>query len=142
MVAVAAIVMGSLAGSEMSHAPGSSAMEFTSNAAVQSGVPDKHDSIQCWRKKHNKHACIPLIGGGYVSSPPGQLITPTGGGYVSTPPGVAMPPVGGGYVSTPPGEAIPPSGGGYVSTPPGEAIPPSGGGYVSTPPGQAIPPSG
>lgn len=106
----AAIVMGPLAGSGVSHAPGTTGTEPASRVTAQTVVPDKHGPNQCWRKKHNTNACIPLIGGGYVSSPPGQLITPTGGGYVSTPPGVAMPPMGGGYVLAPPGVAIPPSG--------------------------------
>lgn len=122
----AAIGMGPLAGPGMSPVLGTPGVQPTSSATALAGVADKHDPKQCWRKKHNRHACIPLIGGGYVSSPPGQLITPTGGGYVTTPPGVAMPPVGDGYVTTPPGVAMPPVGGGYVSTPPGEAIPPSG----------------
>ncbi len=126
VAAAAAIGMGSLVGPAMSHALGTTVMEPTYSATAQAGVADKHGSNQCWRKKHSEHPCIPLIGGGYVSSPPGQLITPTGGGYVSTPPGVVMPPVGGGYVSAPPGEALPPSVGGYVSAPPGLAIPPSG----------------
>lgn len=125
MAVSAAIVVGSLSGPGAPHALGTTTVEPASSATVEAGVPD-NDSNQCWRKKHNKHACIPLTGGGYASSPPGQPVTPTGGGYVSTPPGVAMPPVGGGYASTPPGEAIAPSGGGYVSAPPGQAIPPSG----------------
>lgn len=143
-VAVAsAIAMGPFAGPGVFHPLGGTGVKATSIVTTQAGVPDKHHSDQCWRKKHSsKHPCIPSMGGGYVSSPPGQLITPIGGGYVTTPPGEAMPPVGGGYVTTPPGEAMPPVGGGYVSTPPGQAIPPSGAGYVSTPPGVAIPPSG
>lgn len=126
-IAVAsAIAMGPLGSPGPSQSLVTAGTETASTTAGQAGVPDNHRSGQCWRRKHSgKHPCIPLVGGGYVSSPPGQLITPTGGGYVTSPPGEAMPPLGGGYVSTPPGVSIPPSGG-YVSAPPGVAIPPSG----------------
>ena len=122
-VTIAAIAMGPMADPGIPHALEIAA---TSSTGARAAVPAKRHSTECWRKKHNKHPCIPLIGGGYVSSPPGQPITPIGGGYVSTAPGVAMPPLGDGYVTSPPGVSMPPVVGGNVVTPPGVSMPPTG----------------
>ena len=131
IAAAAALAAGTVAGPAWSAGIDATPTGPVAGVATRT-VPsdDDHDWEKCRRRNPPKW-CYDESGGGVYLPPvvggyePGQSPYPVGG-YVSSPPGELVAPLGGGYVSTPPGEAIPPVGGGYVSTPPGVAISPVG----------------